>query len=35
MRMRLVGHEDEDVSRGYTHTELNHAAAELAKVLSV
>lgn len=34
MRMRIVGHEDEDVSRGYTHTELEQAAAELAKVPS-
>lgn len=34
MRMRIVGHEDEDVSRGYTHTELAQAAAELAKVPS-
>lgn len=35
MRMRIVGHEDEDVSRGYTHTELAAAAAELAKVPAV
>lgn len=35
MRMRLIGHEDEDVSRGYTHTEFQQAAAELAKVPSV
>lgn len=35
MRMRLIGHEDEDVSRGYTHTEIEQAAAELAKVPSI
>lgn len=35
MRMRLIGHEDEDVSRGYTHTEIEQAAAELAKIPSV
>jgi integrase len=34
-RMRLIGHEDEAVNRGYTHTELDQAAAELAKVPSV
>jgi len=32
MRMRLVGHEDEEVSRGYTHTQLIEAANELAKI---
>lgn len=35
MRMRIVGHEDEDVSRGYTHTELEQAARELEKVPAV
>lgn len=35
MRMRLIGHEDEDVSRGYTHTEIEQAAAELAKIPSI
>jgi integrase len=35
MRMRLIGHEDEDVNRDYTHTEFIQAAAELAKVPSV
>lgn len=35
MRMKIVGHEDEDVNRGYTHTELALAAAELAKVPDV
>lgn len=35
MRMRLVGHEDENVSRNYTHTELLQAAAELAKIPSI
>lgn len=35
MRMRIVGHEDEGVSRGYTHTELTRAAAEMAKVPAV
>lgn len=34
-RMRLIGHEDEAVNRGYTHTELSQAAAELAKVPSI
>jgi integrase len=32
MRMRIVGHEDEDVSRGYTHTDIEDARTELAKV---
>jgi integrase len=35
MRMQLIGHEDEDVSRGYTHIEMEQARAELAKVPSV
>jgi integrase len=35
MRMRLIGHEDEDVNRGYTHTEWEQARTELAKVPSV
>lgn len=35
MRMRLVGHEDENVSRNYTHTELLQAAAEMAKIPNV
>jgi integrase len=35
MRMRIVGHEDEEVSRGYTHTELIQAATELAKVQAI
>jgi integrase len=35
MRMRLVGHEDEEVSRGYTHSELQQAAVELAKVPAI
>lgn len=34
-RMRLIGHEDVDVSRGYTHTDLGKAAAALAKVPAV
>lgn len=32
MRMRIVGHEDEGVSRGYTHTELAQVAKELEKI---
>ena len=32
MRMRIVGHEDEDISRGYTHTEFQQAARELNKI---
>lgn len=32
MRMRLVGHEDEKVSRNYTHTEMIQAAQEIEKV---
>lgn len=32
MRMQLIGHEDEDVNRGYTHTQLAQAAAALGKV---
>ncbi len=35
MRMRLVGHEDEKVSRNYTHTEMVQAAQEIEKVPSV
>jgi len=35
MRMRIVGHEDEEVSRAYTHTELLQLQAELAKVPSL
>ena len=35
MRMLLIGHEDEDVNRGYTHSEMADAAAELGKVASV
>lgn len=34
-RMRIVGHENEEVSRGYTHTELDQIAAELGKVADV
>jgi hypothetical protein len=30
--MRLVGHEDESVSRAYTHTELDQVAKELGKI---
>lgn len=32
IRMEIVGHEDEDVSRGYTHTDLETARIQLAKV---
>lgn len=32
MRMQLIGHEDESVNRGYTHTQLAQAAAALGKV---
>lgn len=32
MRMRIVGHEDETISRGYTHTEFAQLAGEIAKV---
>ena len=32
MRMQLIGHEDETINRGYTHTQLAHAAAALSKV---
>ena len=35
MRMRIIGHEDEDVSDIYTHTEMVEAAAELEKVPSL
>lgn len=35
VRMRIVGHENKDVSRGYTHTELAQLSGELAKVPSV
>ena len=35
MRMQLIGHEDEDVNRGYTHADLSRAAAALAKIPSV
>ncbi len=35
MRMRIVGHEDEDVSRNYTHTELEQNRIELAKIPTV
>lgn len=31
-RMRIIGHESREVSRGYTHAELAHAAAQLSKV---
>lgn len=34
MRMRLIGHEDKVVSRGYTHSEHAQAAAEMEKVPS-
>lgn len=34
-RMRLIGHEDQHVNRGYTHPEFAQAAADLAKVPSV
>jgi integrase len=32
MRMRIVGHDDEEVSRNYTHTEIEAARTELAKL---
>lgn len=32
MRMRLIGHEDTSVNRGYTHTQLEQARAALARV---
>ena len=32
MRMQLIGHEDEGVNRGYTHTELKQASEALGKV---
>lgn len=32
VRMRIAGHEDKQVNRGYTHTELHALAHELAKV---
>lgn len=32
MRMRLIGHEDEAINRGYTHAGAEQAAAALAKV---
>jgi integrase len=35
VRMRIVGHENKEVSRGYTHTELVQLAAELSKVPGV
>lgn len=35
VRMRIVGHENKDVSRGYTHTEFAQLSGELAKVPSV
>jgi len=35
MRMRLIGHEDPKVNRKYTHTELMHAAAAMAKVPNI
>ncbi len=35
MRMRIVGHEDEAVSRNYTHTDLEDARAALAKVPAI
>jgi integrase len=35
MRMQLIGHEDEEVNRGYTHAEMADAAAELGKIESV
>lgn len=35
MRMQLIGHEDEGVNRGYTHTEFSQAAEALAKVPAV
>lgn len=35
MRMRIVGHENEEVSRGYTHTEFIQLAGEVAKLPSV
>lgn len=35
MKNRIVGWENLEVSRGYTHTELTQAAAELAKVPEV
>lgn len=34
-RMRIVGHADKEVSRGYTHTELARLAVEMAKLPSV
>ena len=35
MRMRLIGHEDEEVSRGYTHSEMQQAATVMAKVPAI
>jgi integrase len=35
MRMQLIGHEDERVNRGYTHTQLTQAATALGKVPSL
>lgn len=35
MRMQLIGHEDESVNRGYTHTQLAQAASALGKVPSI
>lgn len=35
MRLRLVGHENEDVNRNYTHTELTQAAVELEEIPTV
>lgn len=35
MRMQLIGHEDAQVNRGYTHTDLSQAAAALGRVPSV
>lgn len=35
LRMRIVGHEDEDVSRKYTHTQREQEAQALAKVPTV
>ena len=35
MRMQLIGHEDESVNRGYTHTQLAQAASALGKVPTI
>lgn len=35
MRMQIVGHEDESVNRGYTHSDFKARAAALARVPSI